>query len=263
MLLDHYNDSFHRFRNRLSVISLPFQYLVSVPIDWVNGSFSHWASSQSLLKENAELRAQILLLNAELQKQNAIESDNQQLHILLQSRQQNKHTRMTIAKLLAVSINPIEREIILDKGEQAGVFIGQPVVDAYGVVGQVTRIEPLTSRVMLINDSRSVIPVQIQRNGLRALAEGIDQSPNQLKLNHVMETQDIQVGDLVVTSGLGGRFPLGYPVGKIISVHAHSNEPFADIVLTPSARLNQSRLVLLLWPKEQASAAPQKVKRHR
>lgn len=250
MFLDHSHDAFHRFRNQLSIVVWPLQCMVSIPIDGVNSLISTISRQQTLLKENATLQAQILLLNAELQRQQAIESENQQLHALLQSSQDRQHFRMEIAKLLAVSTDPILREITLNKGEGSGAFVGQPVMDAFGIMGQIIDTEFETSRVMLISDPRSAIPVQIRRNGIRGLAVGVDQAKEVLKLDHVAETQDIQVGDEVVTSGLGGRFSLGYPVGKIISVRNNPSGQFADITIAPAARLNQSRLVLLLWPKE-------------
>ena len=114
-------------------------------------------------------------------------------------------------------------------------------------MGQIVTDEPSLSRVMLLSDPRSAIPVQIQRNGIRAIVVGTGQ--NILKLNDISETQDVRTGDLVVTSGLGGRFPLGYPVGKIISIRSNPAGQFSDIIVSPSAHLNQSRLVLLLWPK--------------
>lgn len=251
MLMDHHSRGFHSFRNRLSTVAVPFQYLVSKPIDLMSGFAASFSSHQALLKENSELKAQILLLNAELQKQYSIEAENQQLYALLQSNQQTKHLYMTVAQLLAVSTDPILREIVLDKGSQDGVYVGQPVIDSFGVMGQVVNVDPVTSRVMLINDSRSAIPVQIQRNGIRALAVGISQSQAILKLNNMAETEDVQVGDLVVTSGLGGRFTMGYPVGKVVAVRNNPNGSFADITVVPSARLNQSRLVLLLWLTEE------------
>jgi rod shape-determining protein MreC len=158
---------------------------------------------------------------------------------------------MLVAQLLAVSNDPLTQQVTLDRGTQAGVFIGQPVLDAYGVIGQIVDVTPFTSHAMLISDSRSAIPVQNNRTGMRSVVAGTGYA-DQLSLLNVSVTADVAVGDVLVTSGLGGGFPFGYPVGEVASVQQNSGERFAVIGVTPRAHLDKSRQVILLWP----SAAP-------
>lgn len=243
MLGDHHQQTVHRIRVSLSMVVLPLQYLVNWPTDFINQLTTDLSSKKELRKENTQLRAQVLLLNAVLQKQYAIESENQQLHALLQSHYQEKDYQVFVAQLLAVSAQPFVREVQLNRGSNDGVFIGQPVLDAWGVMGQVIETGPYTSWVMFITDPRSAVPVQIRRTGIRAM---LISDGNQLKLTDITQTKDIQIGDELVTSGLGDRYPFGYPVGTITSIQNDPGETFADITVLPTAHLNQSRLVLLL-----------------
>lgn len=243
MLGDHHQKTVHRIRISLSTVVLPLQYAVNWPIDFINQLTTDLSSKKELRKENTQLRAQVLLLNAVLQKQYAIESENQQLHALLQSHYQENNYRVFVAQLLAISTQPFVREVQLNRGINDGVFVGQPVLDAWGIMGQVIEAGPYTSWIMFITDPRSAVPVQIRRTGIRAMLIG---NGNQLKLINITQTKDIQVGDELVTSGLGGRYPFGYPVGTVAAIQNDPGEPFADITILPAAHLNQSRLVLLL-----------------
>lgn len=248
MVVDLQIPPFHEMRSQISVLVTPIQYLVSLPIDFVNWIFTDVSTRQQLLQENAQLKASLLLFQAELQKQYAIESENQQLRTLLGTSQKFKH-KVSAAQLLAVVSNPFSREVVLNKGSMDGVFVGQPIMDAWGIMGQVVQVNAATSRVMLLTDARSSIPVQVKRNNIRAIATG-DPRFDVLRLEHILNTEDIQKDDFLVTSGLGGRYPYGYPVGEVISVKRDSNAQFAEVVVKPSAHLRRSRLVLLLWKQE-------------
>jgi rod shape-determining protein MreC len=251
MILDKYVPATEQVRKALSLPLTPLQYIVSAPIQWI-GNLNHLLSSQDVLhKENIDLKAEQLLLKAELQRLLAIESENNQLKGLLQSSKQI-HGKMIIAQLLAVDSGSSEHQIILDKGLHDGVFLGQPVLDANGVMGQVIQVSPLTSRVLLINDPKSGIATENARNGSRAIAMG-DSYSGRLKLINIPQTADIRQNDVFLTSGLSDRYPSGYPVGKVISVLRDPGLPFATIILEPSAHLNQGRQVLLVWPKRNAS----------
>ena len=257
MIADHNYKSFHRWRSNLALITMPLQYLVTVPVDIVSNSITKFIAHQNLVIENARLHAQVLLLNARLQQQYAIESDNQSLRALLGSSTKIPG-RVTEAQLLAVSSNPFNPEVVLNKGIKDDVFVGQPLLDVNGVMGQVVQVDRFSSRVMLITSSKSAIPVQISRTGFRTIAVG-DSSLGTLKLQHVTHTTDVKVGDLVVSSGLGQHYPFGYPVGVVKSIHHDPGEDFADIIISPAAHLNRSRLVLLVWPlKNNADYADKK-----
>lgn len=248
--LDVYNPSFHRFRTRLSVIVLPVQYMIDFPIKmthWIAGNIS---DREHLSKENAALRAKVFLLQANLQKQYMIESENAGLKALLQSSMMVHNKRkVLIAELLSVSSDPFTQQIVINQGENDGVFVGQPVLDAYGVMGQVVQAGELTSRVLLITNSQSAVPVQIKRNGIRAIVIGQGIS-NQIKLNDITNTTDVKPGDELITSGLGGCYPFGYPVGTVASVNLDAGGQFADITVVPAAHLNRSRLFLLIWSQK-------------
>src|SRR5262249_27030613 len=155
--------------------------------------------------------------------------------------------RLLVGQILDAALDPLNQEMVLDKGTDDGIFVGQPVLDAYGVMGQVIDTTAKTSRVLLISDGRSALPVQNNRNGMRAIVAGTGYA-NSLSLLHMPNTADVKVGDYLVTSGLGGRFPFGYPVGQIISIKKTSAERFALIEVRPAAHLDRSRMVVLVWP---------------
>ncbi len=257
MFSDRYNDAFHRARASFSVLVLPIQYLVSLPINLANDVIQEISSQQRLINENADLKTTVIFLKAQAQKQAAIESENQQLRELLQS-SNDRSDWVSEAQLLAIAPDPFVHQVVINKGTNANVFVGQPVLDAYGVMGQVVQVEPLTSRVLLLTDPESAIPVQVERNGVRAIAVG-DASTGLMKLQHVTDTTDIQEGDQLITSGLGERYPFGYPVGTVFSVIHHPGGSFTTILVTPSAHLTRSRLVLLVWtPKVKISPVIEK-----
>jgi rod shape-determining protein MreC len=248
MILDKYVPGTEQIRAALSLPLAPFQYIASAPVHWID-KLSYLLSTQDTLhKENMDLKAEQLLLKAELQRLAAIESENNRLKGLLQSSQQI-HGKTVIAQLLAVDSDLSLRQIVLDKGSHNGVFLGQPVLDANGVMGQVIQVSPLTSRVLLINDVKSGIAVENARNGVRSIAMG-DSYSGRLRLVNVAQTADIKPGDMFLTSGLSDRYPPGYPVGQVASVTHDPGLPFMTIILEPSAHLDQSRQVLLVWPSK-------------
>lgn len=231
----------------LSLVVAPMQYFVDRPVEFIRWVDTSFTTQQNLLIENAQLRARELLLYAKLQKVLALERENEQLKALLRS-SSNIQEKVTVAQLMAVDLAPYTQQIIIDKGERDGVYVGQPVLDAYGVMGQVIAVGPINSRVLLISDPRSAIPVQNNRNGNRAIATGVG-FDGVLELINVPITADFRQGDVMVTSGLGGHYPPGYPVGIISKVKLSPGERFLNINLTPSSHVNQSRQVLLVWPK--------------
>ena len=189
------------------------------------------------------------LLNSRLQRFEVLEEENRRLRRLLGSTMDFRE-RVMIAELLAVELEQFRKMIEINKGSRDGVYDGQPVVDARGVIGQVIHVGPFSSNVLMITDPSHSIPVQVNRNGLRAIAVGTGQNDT-LLLEHLPTNSDIQVGDLLVSSGLGRRFPRGYPVGTVADVKLEPGAPFGTIAVTPSAMLAQNREVLLVWPRNQ------------
>jgi rod shape-determining protein MreC len=151
--------------------------------------------------------------------------------------------------LLAVDFEPFVHQVILNKGTKDGVYAGQPVLDAMGVMGQIIQVGPITSRAILINDPHSGVSVQNSRNGMRAIAMG---DSDRMRLMYVPKTADIKVGDVFLTSGLGDHYPEGYPVGKVSAISTDPAQQFAKIYLEPSAQLDKSRQVLLIWYQHNA-----------
>lgn len=258
IIVDERSVSFHVFRTRFSsVVAYPFQWVVDAPIrfaEWLNDSVT---SQQHLLAENEELKVQQVLLQSRLQKLLALEQENTQLRQLLQSTSQIAG-RVKVARLLAVALDPNLQEVVLNKGAKADVYAGQPVLDAFGVMGQVISVGALTSKILLITDRQSAVPVEDYRNGIRAVATGLGTS-GRLVLTNVPNQSDIQPGDLFVTSGLGLCYPVGYPVGVVTEIKPRKHEFGQKIVLTPTAHLDQTEQVLLSWPdKSKLSQAVQK-----
>lgn len=247
MVLDHREHLLSPVRDVLSAVVAPMQYLVDKPIKLVGAIGSGISSRQALLAENAELHAQQILLQAQLQKLIALENENSQLRELLTASAHIRNMRIVAAQLMEVNTDPLVSEIVLDKGLKSEVYIGQPVLDAKGVMGQIIQVGPLTSRVLLLNDLRSAIPIQNSRSGVRGLVIGKGKLLD-LELIDIPLTADVKVGDILVTSGLGKRYPAGYPVGVVKAIKHNPGEQFAQIIVTSSAKLNQSQQVLLIWP---------------
>ena len=249
MVADHRKGSFNQFRTQVaSAIIYPFEWTVDAPVRFTRWIAMSISSKQHLLTENAELRAEELLLRSQVQRLITLQHENAQLRLLLQSSPQISG-RVQVARLLSVDLNPQLLQIIVDKGSNNHVYIGQPVLDAYGVMGQVISVGPLTSKILLITDPRSAVPVKDARSGVRAVAEGLGLS-GRLTLLHVPDSADIHSGDLFVSSGLGLRYPVGYPVGHVVSVvHGAANEN-AQVRLLPEAHLDQTEQVLLAWPSK-------------
>ena len=249
MAVDHKQSHLKSVRSILSTLVYPLQYVVNIPVRVGNWMSESLVTQTNLLEENNRLRDEHLLLSSRLQKFNVLEEENKRLRELLES-SVRLGERVLIAELLAVELEPFRRQIVIDKGQREGVFDGQPVVDATGVMGQIIHVAPFSSTVLLITDPKHALPVQINRNGLRAIAVGTGQD-NMLLLENVPTNADIIKGDLVISSGLGHRFPRGYPVGTITSINMVLGETFSKVVLTPSAQLDKSREVLLVWPYEE------------
>ena len=250
MVMDKKLEGFAPIRAAMSLPLAPLEYAISWPADAIDKLRNVINTHDDLVKENLRLKTDQLLLRSQLQRLLAIESENNYLKSLLQSSQQSKNKTL-IAELLAVDFGPFVNQVVVNKGKRDGVYQGQSVLDANGVMGQVIQVGPITSRVILINDSHSGIAVQNARNGMRAVAIG-DNYPDQLRLMYVPKTSDIKVGDIFITSGLGGHYPEGYPVGRVESVSNNPASQFATVYLKPSAHLDSSRQVLLVWSQHNA-----------
>jgi len=248
MTLDHRQQHFGNIRGALSVVIYPLQQLVNIPVNlglWVTGSFTDRAE---LLEENTNLRMQQTILKTQLQKFSAIEAENSRLRELFKASKRISD-RVLIGEILAVALDRFTRQIVINKGSNFEVYNGQPILDADGVMGQVIHVGPFSSTAMLITDPNHAIPVELNRNGYRAIAIGTGKI-GFLELTNIPNSADIVIGDLLVTSGLGGRFPPGYPVGKISSVDTDVSQSYAKVTVTPSANLDRGREVMLVWSED-------------
>jgi rod shape-determining protein MreC len=245
MVLDQRVAAVSQVRAALSMPLATLQYLVGWPIQMFDTIRDTISTHDKLVKENLDLKAEQLLLKAQVQRLLALELENNQLKTITRSSTQIQG-KVLVAQLLAVSTDPFVNQVVLDKGSKDNVFVGQPVLDAYGVMGQVIQVGPLTSRVLLINDAHSGVPVQVVRNGIRAIAVG-DAYSGKLRLSNVIQTADIRIGDVLITSGLGENYPEGYPVGQVTAVHKDPGLQFSTINIAPAAHLDRSRIVLLVW----------------
>ena len=246
MVADQQSHWFHKVREDVAVAVTPIQYAVNAPIEFVDGAVSDVSSKHALLDENAKLKTQLLLLQAKMQKTLSIESENHQLMQLLQA-SAKAGGRVLQAEILAVSPNPALHQVIIDKGSTQGVYLGQPVLDAYGIMGQVVQLGPLSSRILLLTDSQSAIPIEDSRSGVRAIAAG-NSHLGELELMGITRTSNVKKGDLLISSGLGQRYPYGYPVGTVSRIDRNTSGQFSRVFIRPSAHIQQSRLVLLVWP---------------
>ncbi|TBU92835.1 rod shape-determining protein MreC [Stutzerimonas kirkiae] len=258
MVVDARLDALKVVRSQMGMVLAPFYWLADLPVRVWEGATQQMTSSSNLLAENQKLKAELLLMQRRLQKLATLTEQNVRLRELLNS-SALVDDRVIAGELIGVDPNPFTHRILVDRGAKDGVFIGQPVLDASGLMGQVVEVMPYASRVLLITDVTHSIPVQVNRNGLRAIAAGTGNA-DYLELRHVAETADIKVGDLLVSSGLGQRFPAGYPVAQVTEVIHGSGQPFAIVRAAPTAMLNRSRYLLLVFsdsrsPEERANAA--------
>jgi len=248
MTMDHRHQHIESLRAGLSVVIYPLQMIVELPgaaYGWFSESLS---TRRQLQEENASLHTQILMLKAQTQKLQSLEVENIRLRELLDSSFQVGQ-KILVAELLSANLDPYQHQIIINKGELDKVYAGQPLLDANGVMGQVVHVGPYTSTALLITDTSHAIPVQVNRNGIRTIAIGSG-SINRLDLPYISNNADVRAGDLLTSSGLGGKFPPGYPVAIVESVEHDPGQSFAHVTATPTARLDRSREVLLVWPGE-------------
>jgi rod shape-determining protein MreC len=244
MTVDHRYRYLDGVRDVLATAVYPLHHLMGLPTATKHWLIENLASRGALLEENARLREKQVFLNAQLQKLITLEAENRRLRSLLES-VVDAPERMLIAELLAVDFDPYRHHILLNRGRQHGVYVGQSVLDQHGVIGQVIRADPFTATVILITDPKHALPIQIQRTGVRTLALGTGNF-QKLELPHIPNHEDVRVGDLLITSGLGGRFPHGYPVGTVTEARFDPGSPFARIIARPIARLDRIREVMLL-----------------
>jgi rod shape-determining protein MreC len=255
IVADYQFEQMQRIRGWLSVAVTPVQWLVDVPQRSWTWLDEHLQVRDELIAENKQLRAQALLAERRVQKLAALTVENFRLRDLLNSSEQLDE-KVMVSELVGINSDPFIHQIIINNGFNSGVFVGQPVLDATGVMGQVTSTSAFTSRVLLITDADHAMPVQVNRNGLRSVAYGRGKY-DYLELEGLADTADIEVGDILVSSGLGLRFPKGYPVATVIAVQHSPGQDFAKVLARPTAQLSRSRHLLLIETPHQQSVSAQ------
>ncbi len=240
-----YTDWFDSLRNASTDLSAPLYWVSDFPARAGEWADNRMMSRSRLIQENEALRTELLVHKRKVQQMASLAAENIRLRHLLNSAELLED-RVIIAELIGIAPDPDIHIVVVNKGASDGVYVGQAMVDANGLMGQVVQVGQGSSQVLLITDTTHALPVQINRNGVRLIAEGIG-NLYQLAIRHVSNTVDIKEGDLLVSSGLGQRFPVGYPVAEVVDVQFDSGRAFAYVIAKPMADMNKSRHVLLIF----------------
>ena len=254
LIVDQRLNWFAPVRSMLTTLAMPVYWIADIPSrlsDWSSGTA---ISREALIEKNETLEAENRVLQARLLKLVSLSAENHRLRELLSSTAKINE-EVLVAEIIGVNPDPNLQTVLIDKGAGDGVHLGQAVIDAFGLVGQVIEVNALASRVLLLTDTTHSVPVRVNRNGFRALAEGLG-AVRELELVHVAATVDIRVDDLLVSSGMGRRFPEGYPVGKVIDVIHDPGRPFLTVRVKPSAELERVRHVLLVFGGQRIIVEP-------
>ncbi|MDR0806573.1 MAG: rod shape-determining protein MreC [Enterobacteriaceae bacterium] len=245
---------FSKVRSYLDTAISPFFFVANAPRDMLDSISSSFVSHEELQKQNAILRDELLMKNSDLELLAQLKQENNRLRELLGSPLRGDEHKM-ITQVLSTESDPYSYQVVIDKGFQDGVYEGQPVINDRGVVGQVVTVARNTSRVLLICDTSHSLPVQVLRNDIRVIAIGSGCTED-LQLEYLPRDTDIRVGDVLLTSGLGGRFPEGYPVAVVSSVTIDDQRAYTVIQAHPTVTLQRLRYLLLLWPSERNDPQP-------
>jgi rod shape-determining protein MreC len=261
MMLDHRSHYLETVRMWMGAAANPIYTVVQTPSQvwgWMTGSF---ADRDQLRLENAELSEQLRVARVKLLQFDSLRQENLRLRQVREA-SAGIGGRTMIAEIMRVDIDPFRQRVRINKGADHGVFRNQPVLDAFGIVGQVVQVDKYTSTLILISDATHSVPVQVNRNGIRSIAVGTGDS-NKLSLPYLTVESDVKPGDLLVSSGLDGIFPAGYPVATVTKVERNPADTFALVEAKPLAQLDRDREVLLLWaeppstePAEAAETPP-------
>ena len=255
MVLDHRGGYLETARLWMSAAANPIYTVVQTPYQlwsWVTGSF---ADRGRLRAENAQLTEQLRVTRTQMLRFEALNEENRRLREIREA-SKGVSERTLIAEIINVSVQPFRHMVVINKGADDGVFRGQPVLDAFGVVGQVMQVGKSTATLILITDTEHAVPVQVNRNGIRSIAMGTGETAK-LSLPYLTVESDVQRGDLLVSSGLDEIFPAGYPVATVTKVERNSTDTFALVEAKPLAQLDRDREVLLLWTDKPKVPTPE------
>jgi len=241
-------------RGILALAAYPLQQAAMAPIMLAQSVGRYFTSQATLRAENDAMRANLLTATKNAQRYEAAEAETARLRHLIGAAERIPG-RSTPAEILYTGRDPFAQKVIINRGSTSGVRPGSPVVDDAGVIGQVTRVHPMLSEVTLITDKAELVPVQVVRNGLRAIAFG-GGSSGLIELRYMSAAADIQDGDRLVTSGIDGTYPAGFPVGTVIHIERDAASAFASIVCEPAAGVGRGRYVLVLSNEQKLPPYP-------
>ncbi|MBL4899974.1 MAG: rod shape-determining protein MreC [Colwellia sp.] len=248
IFFDHKMASFESARGYLQSFVSPLQYLANTPKQFMTWASTNFTTRRQLMAENQQYRLNELDFHGEAMQLDILKQENERLRSLLASPLRSEIKKM-VAEVISVDSDPYSLQIVINRGAGDGVYEGQPVLDSLGIVGQILHVGQTSSRVILITDISHAVPVRVQRNGLRLLASGSGQI-ERLIHNFVPQSADIKTGDLLVSSGLGGKYPEGYPVAKVSFVSNNESREFMRVYSTPIAQIDRLHYLLLLSEKE-------------
>ncbi len=254
MAIDARFDYLNRVRQGFSAALHPLEVVARAPNEWGRNIDRYFTAHNSLIKENANLKQQALIDHAALQRLATVDHENQHLRSLLKG-DQPRIPDAILGEVLHMGRDPFSNILTLNRGSRDQIAAGQAVVDGQGVVGQITRVYPYTSEVTLITDKKLSIPIQIERNQLRAIAFG-EGKRNTLDIPYLPTSVDIKVGDTLVTSGIDGVYPAGLAVAQVTQIKQSQDSPFAKIISRPIAGVNNHKHVLILKLPETAPSNP-------
>lgn len=254
IFFDHKLNSFESVRGYLQSMVSPLQYLANTPNQLMTWASENITTREKLVEQNQNFKVEQLRLREQIMQLAMLKQENARLRQLLASPVRQEIKKM-VAEILSVNSDPYSHQVLINRGANDGVYEGQPVLDANGVVGQILHVGATSSRVILITDVTHAVPVRVSRNGTRLVSSGTGRI-DRLVQNHVPHSSDIQKGDLLVTSGLGGKYPEGYPVAEVTVVRQDESRPFAMVYSKPIAQIDRLRYLLLLWPEQQSPFAP-------
>ncbi|MGH8197017.1 MAG: rod shape-determining protein MreC [Steroidobacteraceae bacterium] len=245
MVADHRQHHLGAIRDWIATAAYPFQWAVQAPVAAWTAARESFATRTRVEAQNVKLAADNLVLRLKLMRFESLEQENRRLRAVRESSARVVQ-RSLVAEIVRVDLDPFRQRVLVNKGSKHGVFRGQAALDANGIFGQVTRAGPISAEVILISDPEHAIPVQVNRTGTRNIALGTGRS-GLLSLPYLPQNTDVIVGDLLVSSGLGGVYPPGYPVGKVSAVVRDPAQPLLAVEAEPLAALDRDPEVLLVW----------------
>jgi len=237
-----------KLRSYLSASLYPIQYLINLPNNLRENFYENFLIREQIISQNQKLKEENLNLKSQMQQIYRLESENKRLYELIDSKPKTENTYL-FADIISTSKTLYKHQILINRGSRDGIELGSSIVNAEGIVGHVIRDQIFASEVLLISDLEHAIPVEIVRTGLRTIAVGTGEF-NSLRINTLPTNSDLKKEDIIITSGLGGRYPEGFPVGTVKEITAEAGNPFLEVEILPFANLKTINEVWVIQTNE-------------